>query len=72
MALYQNLKDDEIKDRIKNNPHKIEVVYEPRYRSFVLYDFNDTAHEGAEGRVRYQLSKELLLELLIEHGEFVS
>lgn len=71
---YRNASEviEEIKDRIKNHPENVEILYEPRCRSFFLYDFNNIAIEGAEGQVRYRITKELLLELLIEHGEFIS
>lgn len=63
--------DEEIKLDIKNYPENVEVDYNPRSRTFMLIDFNNYP-EGYEGRIRYMLTKAALLNLLIEHGDFIS
>jgi hypothetical protein len=60
---------EEIKLDIQNHPENVEVEYNIKSRSFLLYDFNHVL-EKCEGVVRYTLSKKKLLELLIKYGEF--
>lgn len=62
--------DEEIKTSIKNSPQNVEVFYDIKSRSFLLYDFSDV-FGGCDGVVRYRLTKKKLLELLIEYGEII-
>ena len=47
---------------------RYELVYEPKYRSYRLLDFANTP-EGAEARAVVQISKELLVQLILKTQE---
>lgn len=64
-----NLSIKEIKERIRKNPHSVEVIYDPQCRCLLMYDFNDVQDFlSGVGIARFSIPREKLIELMFDHG----